>query len=776
MSLETLINQYRESILAFVWRQWGQLGISASTSIRDRWCQDPEALLAFSLEVARWEPRMFDEILDWLIENGQELIWQRLKNLMAQDPCLPDRVIEAAYDLGVSNKASKKRSTPPPDHSKGLEPLFCGAAEPLSASGIPDPVFRTFGVLRPTFHRSGKSRSIRHTLPIAFAFKLRAVFGASGRSEVLRYLFLRSGRQAGTVEIADAALQSRYGIQQVLDELSKAGLVQKGSKGQKDFIWWLDDESPIEGLIPADVERPTWIGWPSVYRGLALIWRWLVAPERATESPYLQASGAKQLMRQASPLLSGQGLPWKARDPEEHPGASYLDVFRGDIETLLLLLEAPDSVDRTRYAAVHELIAHRPFRTHRKFEVARGYLKLPAGAGEARRLSLDWDAFGETTASIAQMAMNTPQVLPGSNRPPGERFEKEGHGRYEGDTSDQTKLELEAVHCSGHTVSLPRGDKGNLRLDFDLARIRQPGDRAPGFIRYLLSNVQFPLWPRATKTTDGGWSRDTLVVPFGGTSLHLTKLDTKPSLVTLVLDVESDRKWGQVLSRRLSVLLSFLMGVDVRIVAREGFDYEGELLYEELYSSGGSASQTRFDPIHWTDVGPDQMQAWQLPDILSALLERFVALQERFNLAAIVNCITASNTVSVELACLLRRLSLKLIADVYAQLNPVYVRRRESLSPATMFTELQIPVSDSLARLVSDWELDDRKALEVNTQQAHFQDLVRERGTLITLSNACFLRLLGYSGDVINYGEVGFPRLRVGHAPQGLVYGGQDNQ
>ncbi|GEM_PF-184750 len=775
MSLETLINQYRETILAFVWRQWGQLGVSTSTRHRDRWCQDPEALLAFSLEVARWEPRMFDEILDWLVENGQELIWQRLKNLMAQDPGIPDRVIEAAYGQGASNKASKKRSSSPQDQE--LEPLFRGEAEPLSASGTPDPVFQAFGILRPTFHRSGKSQSIRPTLPIAFAFKLRAVFGASGRSEVLRYLFLRSGRQAGTVEIADAALHSRFGIQQTLDELSKAGLVQKGAKGQKDFIWWLDDEGPLECLLPSSRERPTWIGWPSVFRGLALIWRWLMDPARATESEYIQASGAKQLMRKASPFLSGQGVPWKARDPEEHPGASYLNVFRSDIESLLAALESPESVLRTRYKAVHEFIAHHPFRTRRKFEVARGHLKVPEYAGEARRLSLDWDAFGETTAAIAQLATNAPSLppFPDTNRQPGELFEEEDYGRYEGDTSDQSKLELERVLCTGHTVSLARGEMENVRLGFDLARIRQPNDRAPRFIRYILSNVRFPLWPRATETTDGGWSRDTLAFPFGGTSLHLTKLDTKPSLATLVLDVEFDRKWGQALPRHLSVLLSFLMGVEVRILAREGFDSEGELLYEELYSSGGSASQTRFEPIHWTDVGPDQsVLAWKLPEILSSLLERFVGLQERFNLAAIVNCIMVSNTLPVELACLQRRLSLKLIANVYSQTKSVNCRRHEST--AAMFAELQIPVSDSMMRLVPNLELGEQKVLEVDSHQEHFRERLKEMGTLITLSNACFLRLLGYAGEVINYGEVGYPRLLVGTAPQGLAGGVQDGQ
>lgn len=338
MSQPSLAKQFQEGVLDFVWRQWGQLGVSAPVRQRDPWCQDPEALLAFTLEVARWDPRMFDETLDWLAVNGQELMWQRLKNLMARDPAIPAHVIEAAFEVAEPRRAGAKGAAADGPPAGELEPLFRGDGAWTSAFGPPDPTFRAFGLLRPVFARSGKSTAVRRKEPLALAFRLRAAFGASARSEALRYLLVRPGREAGTVELADAALLSRYGLQKTLEDLAEAGLVHRGARSQRDLIWWLEERGPFDWLRAPDGRLPTWVGWPSVFRGLAIIWRWLHAPEREGESPYLRASGAKAMMRQAVPLLTGQGLGWKARELDEYRGAAYLEVFHEDVAALLLAL------------------------------------------------------------------------------------------------------------------------------------------------------------------------------------------------------------------------------------------------------------------------------------------------------------------------------------------------------------------------------------------------------------------------------------------------------
>lgn len=49
------------------------------------WAQDPEALVVFTLEVARADPGLFDELLDWLLVNEKLLSVRRLRAMCA-DP------------------------------------------------------------------------------------------------------------------------------------------------------------------------------------------------------------------------------------------------------------------------------------------------------------------------------------------------------------------------------------------------------------------------------------------------------------------------------------------------------------------------------------------------------------------------------------------------------------------------------------------------------------------------------------------------------------------
>ena len=48
----------------------------------DAWVIDPEALLLLTCTMGRHEPRLFDEVLDWLRENGRFINVMRLKRIL----------------------------------------------------------------------------------------------------------------------------------------------------------------------------------------------------------------------------------------------------------------------------------------------------------------------------------------------------------------------------------------------------------------------------------------------------------------------------------------------------------------------------------------------------------------------------------------------------------------------------------------------------------------------------------------------------------------------
>ena len=82
----TAVSATRDAFLgelrALVWEQWSQMGVSAPPpERREGRAADPEALLVLALHVGRHDPRLFDEILDWLARNLGVVSTQRLRNL-----------------------------------------------------------------------------------------------------------------------------------------------------------------------------------------------------------------------------------------------------------------------------------------------------------------------------------------------------------------------------------------------------------------------------------------------------------------------------------------------------------------------------------------------------------------------------------------------------------------------------------------------------------------------------------------------------------------------
>ena len=80
-SLKEFKNSYIELLLTFLWRQWSALGVAGYADTQDRWSIDLEALLIFTCSIGRYDPRLFDEVLDWIDKNGDLINVQRLKKI-----------------------------------------------------------------------------------------------------------------------------------------------------------------------------------------------------------------------------------------------------------------------------------------------------------------------------------------------------------------------------------------------------------------------------------------------------------------------------------------------------------------------------------------------------------------------------------------------------------------------------------------------------------------------------------------------------------------------
>src|ERR1700678_501867 len=152
MQISEIRDQVSHGLLDFAWRQWAQIGVSATVEGADRWAVDPEALILFTIGIGRRDPRLFDEMLDWMAFNHELLSMQRLQNLARRFP-LPSGLVAAVtawtrqttpVDLLVRDQAD-----PVPDG----EPVF--SPDVLAFISQPDPTFAQHGFIRPPAASTG---------------------------------------------------------------------------------------------------------------------------------------------------------------------------------------------------------------------------------------------------------------------------------------------------------------------------------------------------------------------------------------------------------------------------------------------------------------------------------------------------------------------------------------------------------------------------------------------------------------------------------------------
>jgi hypothetical protein len=337
-----LLSETREifsrGLLDFAWRQWSQLGVSVGTGSDDDWPVDPEALILFTIGVGRGDPRLFDEVLDWISLNQRLLSVQRLRNLthrFAVDADLVAAVVAWAKEpsadvLAIQRDAGRLR----PEAGKsanGQRRVF--KPEVLGFVSQPDPVFAGYGFLRPRAIRSGKSQAPDLRRPANFAFRLRQLFGPGTRSEVMRVLLTYRDGPLDAARIADEAAFAKRNASDVLAALASSGAVIA--------TWWGNERqfraprAPWQALLGID-DMPRFVSWVHLLPAALEIDIWLEQHAGTASSDYLLASQARSLMEKVSLDLQTAGIAIPDRRPAH--GTDYLSVFGAASDAVLASL------------------------------------------------------------------------------------------------------------------------------------------------------------------------------------------------------------------------------------------------------------------------------------------------------------------------------------------------------------------------------------------------------------------------------------------------------
>lgn len=316
------------------------MGVLAAPQRRSPWAQDPEALLVFSLEVARDDPRLFDEILDWLATNEGLLSVRRLRAICAGQE--DERLVEGTLGW-LSQLHPRSRLSPRSASVSGevsLEPLFRGLSTHVPS---PDPAFMGAGLLRPEARASGAARPPDLRAPINLAFRLRQLLGVGARAEIVRYLLTVENQTASAQAVTRSAGFAARNVREALLALNAAGVVALGGRGREQR-YSLERESWMRLLEIDPGELPAQRDWPQLFRGVVRVLRWLTAEGLDDLSDYLLGSRALTLLDES-------------REDFEQAG---MHVARGAAEDAWQRLEALVDQSLRALAVAHDVRGETP--------------------------------------------------------------------------------------------------------------------------------------------------------------------------------------------------------------------------------------------------------------------------------------------------------------------------------------------------------------------------------------------------------------------------------
>lgn len=303
MDISALRQRLSDQLVAFAWAEWAQMGLLATPHRRSPWAQDPEALIVFTLEIARAEPRLFDELLDWMLLNEPLLSVRRLRAMCIDEA---DRSLTTATLTWLTRRRPRARlgNGPKTQAPAKLQPLFQHEIQ----IDQPDEDFATAGWLRPVLSPSHKSQHPDPTRPINLAFRLRQILGVGIRAEVVRVLLSTEAPWVNAQALARSTGYSKRNVHDALAGLNAAGVVSAFTVGAEQR--YTADRSAWAALLGTKPdELPAHRDWPQLLTVLRQMLRWAEQPELAAMSDYLRSSRANDLLEIMSSDLAFVGIP-----------------------------------------------------------------------------------------------------------------------------------------------------------------------------------------------------------------------------------------------------------------------------------------------------------------------------------------------------------------------------------------------------------------------------------------------------------------------------------
>ena len=323
-----------DRLLDLLWRQWSALGIPGRTTMEERRVVDPESLLLLSMTIGRYDARLFDEILDWLVVNGAFLNVQRLRNLMKRFDFQRQAQLSAVSELLMkkSNDPLKWKRLAAPRSPRNPEPLFfLKSGKPIPMPEDKAPEFSAHGLLRGPIKLRGHAQPFPTKGMPPLLLRLRALLGVNARCELLCLL-----AAAEEIHPSDVARQTGYSprtVQNTLAEMARSGIVQVRS-GNRDK-WYALHRGVLDILLKPKGSTTPWPNWAPLFRAFEMLWLGVNDPKRQGLDALTQASESRRIGKEMRPLLADAGWGRQLEDDSSFRGVEYSAVFFRNIKDIL---------------------------------------------------------------------------------------------------------------------------------------------------------------------------------------------------------------------------------------------------------------------------------------------------------------------------------------------------------------------------------------------------------------------------------------------------------
>ncbi|MFH1415983.1 MAG: hypothetical protein ABIH89_07870 [Elusimicrobiota bacterium] len=333
-SLKEFKEYYLERMLKLLWNQWSALGVAGYGAGRAGHVMDPEALLLLTVSIGRYDPRLFDELMDWLALNSYVFNTQRLKAVCRKERFAGINVVgavtgylSAKQNIRKFNRLVMERRKP----FKTEDLFYSTSSGKIGHFGNTDPVFMEHGFRRGKVELSGNSREIPLHGSAGLLCRLRSFLGVTARCEIILYLLTHEHGHPS--RIAAETCYSQKTVQDTLVEMSKSGSVYVRPEGREKYYWlkqekWLDFLSEKKMTVK-------WINWPALFGSLEEIWFALNNKELVEQSQEVQSSELRALMKSLKNKFEKSGLDQCISEDRLYPSKEYLTVFLSDVKKIL---------------------------------------------------------------------------------------------------------------------------------------------------------------------------------------------------------------------------------------------------------------------------------------------------------------------------------------------------------------------------------------------------------------------------------------------------------